>query len=265
MTGRFPSYLILAALWFTGCWQDHQAMMVVDPTPAAPACDEPGRVLSARLDDTTRGYPYYYRVYLPPCYDTDNDRLYPVLYLIPGRGGGPGDWFAAGVDKTAGELILSGQVPPLIIVTTESIDADSYAESIFNDLLPAIESRYRVQADRAHRAVAGGSLGGIGAYRLAFHHPAYFGSAGIFGSGLIAGEEEQVRQWLEAIPPPDRPRVFLNCGQEDSLMLDRAQAMIALLDEIGVESTSIFSHGEHTYAYWVSNFPAYLRWLAQQW
>jgi enterochelin esterase family protein len=237
----------------------------VGQTPAAPACDEPGRVLSAQVDDTARGYPYYYRVYLPPCYDTDAGRLYPVLYLIPGRSGGPGNWFAAGVDKAADELILGGQIPPLIIVTTESIDADGYAESIFNDLLPAIESRYPIQADRAHRAVAGGSLGGIGAYRLAFRHPGHFGSAGIFGSGLVSGEEEQARQWLVAIPPPDRPRVFLNCGQEDVLMLDRAQAMIVLLDEMGIASTSIFSQGEHTYAYWVSNFPAYLRWLAQEW
>ena len=48
-------------------------------------------------------------------------------------------------------------------------------------------------------------------------------------------------------------------------MLERAQAMIALLDEMGIESTSIFSPGEHAYAYWVSNFPAYLHWLAQEW
>ncbi|HEX6384499.1 MAG TPA: alpha/beta hydrolase-fold protein [Anaerolineae bacterium] len=262
-TGLF--YLLLVTLWLAGCQKGPLTMPVVDQTSAAPVCDEPGRVLSAQLDDTARGYPYHYRVYLPPCYDSETGRLYPVLYLIPGRSGGPGNWFAAGVDQTADELILNGQIPPLIIVTTESIDADGYAENIFNDLLPAVERRYRIQADRAHRAVAGGSLGGVGAYRLAFRHPGHFGSAGIFGSGLISGEEEQARQWLEAIPPAERPRLFFNCGQEDSLMLDRAQAMIALLDEMSIQATSIFSQGEHTYAYWVSNFPAYLRWLAQEW
>lgn len=249
-------YLPLAVFWFVGCRP---------PVPAVPACDEPGHILSAQVDNTTRGYPYHYRVYLPPCYDTDTNRLYPVLYLIPGRSGGPGNWFAAGVDKTADELILSGQIPPLIIVTTESIDTDSYGETLFNDLLPAVESHYRVQADRRHRAMAGGSLGGIGAYRLAFRYPNYFASAGLFGSGLVTGEEEQVRQWLAAMPAQNRPRIFLNCGEQDSLMLVSAQAMIALLEEAGITSTSVFSPGEHTYAYWVANFPAYLRWLAQDW
>jgi hypothetical protein len=48
-------------------------------------------------------------------------------------------------------------------------------------------------------------------------------------------------------------------------MLERAKVMIALLDESGVGHTEIFSAGGHTYRYWLSNFPVYLRWLARGW
>jgi S-formylglutathione hydrolase FrmB len=48
-------------------------------------------------------------------------------------------------------------------------------------------------------------------------------------------------------------------------MLDRAQVMIALLDEAGLAHETLFSPGDHSYTYWASNFPAYLRWLAAGW
>ncbi len=252
--------LFLSLLVLAGC---QARSPVADTTPLV--CDKPGTVSRGRVETTTRGYAYEFHLYLPPCYERDNERRYPVVYLIPGRGGGPGDWFAAAAPLTADDLILTGQVPPFIMVSTESTDADPYADAIIQDLIPHIESHYRVQADRHHRAVAGASLGGIGAYRLAFRYPEQFGSAALFGSGLISGEEEQVRTWLAAIPAADRPRVFLNCGEEDSLMLDRAQVIIALLDEFAVDTTTIFSPGEHTYSYWVANLPAYFLWLAEEW
>ena len=82
-----------------------------------------------------------YSLYLPPCYESETERRYPVLYLLPGLGGGPGDWFAAGADKTADELILNGEIPPLIIVTTESTAFDRYGDAILNDLLPGLATQ----------------------------------------------------------------------------------------------------------------------------
>jgi hypothetical protein len=48
-------------------------------------------------------------------------------------------------------------------------------------------------------------------------------------------------------------------------MLERAEVMVSYLDAAGLSSTTIFSEGEHNYGYWVSNFPAYLEWLAEDW
>ncbi|RPI34858.1 MAG: hypothetical protein EHM70_01485 [Chloroflexota bacterium] len=250
-------FLVLAAL---------SACSRATPTPAPEfTCDTPGTIQNLTLEETSRGYSYSYALYLPPCYETMPERSYPVLYLLPGRGSGPRTWFGAGAGDVADELILSGEVPPFIITSTETTNDDMYAEAITKDLVPYIESHYRVSPDRRHHAVAGGSLGGVAAYRIVFRDPAHFSSAGMFGSGAISGEEKPIKAWLDAIPSENPVRVFFNCGEGDPLMLDQARVMMAMLDEAGIPHTEIVSDGAHVYAYWVSNMPDYFRWLAQDW
>ena len=76
----------------------------------------------------------------------------------------------------------------MIVVATENIDNDPLAETIYNELMPLVEIQYSTMNDRQYRAVPGGSLGGVAAYRLAFQHPDTFSRAGIFGAGAISGE-----------------------------------------------------------------------------
>ena len=220
-------------------------------------CAEPGTIKADVLDGTSRGYDYHYGVYLPPCYDVAAAIDYPVLYLLPGRGGAPSDWFNAGVDEIADEMILSGQIAPFIIVTTEEISSDPLAEIIFNELMPYVEDAYRVKPERWQRAVAGGSLGSVGAYRIALQHPDEFASVGMFGGGLIHGEEERVQTWLDALTAENQPRFFINSGEQDPFMVERAEVMIDVLSEAQLEHTEIFTPGGHDYGYWTSNFPAY--------
>lgn len=251
----------LLALLFWGC--------AFRPAPAIPAlpqgCTEPGEIVRAEITEPARGYPYGYRVYLPPCFTPDSGSRYPVLYLIPGRSSSPDTWFSAGLTEVLDRLILSTDIPPFILITTETIDSDPMAETIYGDLIPTLESQYPILAERRYRAVAGGSLGGIAAYRLAFMYPEQFASAGIFGAGAISGEEERIQQWLASMTSENRTRVYMDCGEEDIFMLDRARIMKSLLDEAGIENELHIGSGGHNYAYWVSNFEAYLRWMARDW
>ncbi len=256
-------WFLLLFVLLTGCARTP----ALAPTPAPFSCDTPGKVesLSLSADQTTRGYSYSYAVYTPPCYDTMPERSYPILYLVPGRGSGPRTWFSAGADRVADEMILKGEVPPFLIAGTENTNSDMYAEAITKDLIPYIESHYRVSADRSHRAAAGGSLGGIAAYRMVFSEPGRFASAGMFGSGAIHGEEDQIRAWLAAATDENRPRVFLNSGSGDPYMLAQARVMVSLLDEYKVPHTEVFDDSIHAYGAWMKNFPAYYRWLAEDW
>jgi len=232
-----------------------------------PGCRENGTVQAQSFNSPTRGYSYSYVVYLPPCFDpaTESDSAYPVLYLVPGRGSGPQAWFEAGAASVADELILAGEIPPFIIIGTENIENDPSAAAILTDLIPLVEQAYPLQPSRRYRAVAGGSLGGIAAYRLVFRFPEKFSSAGMFGSGVISGEEAQVRSWLEAIPPESGISVFLDTGANDPLMLERARVLDSILAEKKIPHLLHVGEGGHTYAYWVSNFDDYLRWLAAGW
>ncbi|MEN9561847.1 MAG: hypothetical protein RIR73_91 [Chloroflexota bacterium] len=257
---RLQKLVLILLLYGCGLKQTFNPTAVLES-----GCISTGTILPFEVPETARGYPYTYQIYLPPCFSADPESRYPVLYLVPGRGSSTNAWFAAGLGDVADELILNEEIPPFILVATENIDSDAMAESIYNDLLPYIETNYPIASDRKHRAVAGGSLGGVAAYRLAFQHPETFSSAGIFGAGAISGEEERIRAWLASMPEGNRVRVFMDTGEEDPLMLERAFVMRSILDEMEIENQLHSGQGGHTYEYWVESFETYLKWLVKDW
>ncbi len=236
-------------------------------TPSAPSptatefqCAEPGSVQRVTADSETE-----VSLYLPPCYDRQPDQLFPVIYLFPGFGGTNGDFFGGGAERIADTLILARETPPFLIVATGEIFPDLDAKVVTGKILPFIEEHYRIRAERTFRAAAGGSFGGAVAYHLAFKQYDLFGSAGIFGNGAALGEEDSIRAWLAAIPAVKRPRVFINVGESDTYMLERAKILIPILDEAGIPHEEIFNPGKHSGDYWISNFAAYFRWLSVEW
>jgi enterochelin esterase-like enzyme len=262
-----PSWILLLSGPFilAGCGFQPAA----SPTLALPVqtdCQQTGTVAYERVDSPVQGFPYDFGVYLPPCYDNHPDQRYPLLYLVPGRSSAPATWFeGAGAVATADRMIAAGEIPPFLMVATSNTDSDAFAEAIQDDLMPYIERTYRAMPDRQHRTVAGGSLGGIAAYRIVFSHPERYAALGIFGSGLVAGEEPRAQAWLAAIPAADKPRVFFNCGFQDDYMLSRARVLIAMLDQYGITHTEIFTDGVHAYSYWAGQVPDFFRWMAAGW
>ena len=80
-------------------------------TPTALACwNQPGRIEKGYLTPDYLPRWLLYRVYLPPCYDEQPDRRYPVLYLLHGQSFTEDQWIRLGVPETADALIASGQV-----------------------------------------------------------------------------------------------------------------------------------------------------------
>jgi enterochelin esterase-like enzyme len=250
--------------WLAGCTFAPKPSPALSPT-LSPVCEEAGTTETQSIKSSTPGVPYQFEIYLPPCYASQPDRRYPVLYLIPGRSSVPDTWINAGAAKIADAMIHTPEIPPFLIVSTQDTDKDPQAEEIQTLLIPYIGQTYRILPDRRYHAVAGGSLGGIAAYRIVFPHPDQFASLGIFGSGVEDVEQERVHTWLAAVTEKNKPRVFLNCGTEDTFMLGMAKLTITLLDEFKIPHSEIFTTGNHSYQYWSANLQAFYRWLTENW
>ena len=129
-----------------------------------------------------------YAIYLPPDYETSS-RTYPVLYLLHGGGDDQTGWVQFGeVQNITDKAIAAGTATPMIIVMPDantgrrgySNNATGnwlYEDFFFKELMPAVEKKYRIKAEKRFRAVAGLSMGGGGSFAFALHHPELFSSA----------------------------------------------------------------------------------------
>jgi len=162
----------------------------------------PGRVEiipfeSLVLQGNAAGDPALRRVpvYLPPSYDSDPARRFPVITVLTGFTGRGrmllnDSTFSPALDERLDALIGSGRMRECIVVMpdchtrfggSQYMDSPAtgrYETHLIEELLPHIDARYRSLAAREHRAVVGKSSGGFGALRLAMRHPEVFGALG---------------------------------------------------------------------------------------
>src|SRR6202171_2603206 len=133
------------------------------------------------------GHPVAYCVLLPPSYDTEKSRRFPILYLLHGLGDNEQMLIHSGGFILVEDLWERNYIGDFIIVTPDggssfyinSHDGHRRYEDFFlREFMPQIEKRYRTQTGRASRGIAGISMGGYGALHLAFRHPQLFGSLG---------------------------------------------------------------------------------------
>jgi len=131
-------------------------------------------------------------VYLPPSYQREATRRYPVVYLLHGATSLPQEWVDGsyqGLDLRVAldSLIGASAIPELIVVMPDAnnkLGAGFYANSaatgnwedfVVHDLVDHVDRRYRTDARASKRALVGHSMGGFGAFNIGFEHPDVFG------------------------------------------------------------------------------------------
>lgn len=165
---------------------------------------------------TALGAEKHYLVYLPPSYGLDSTRRYPVAYYLHGLYGDETNWVKLGHLDAAMDSLIALGAPEMIVVMPDGDDgwyttwntmgdyaacvADStrkepaasycvrwphYDDYIAHDLVLHVDSVYRTIGDRAHRAIAGLSMGGYGAIALALQYPGIW-SAAASHSGVLS-------------------------------------------------------------------------------
>jgi S-formylglutathione hydrolase FrmB len=132
-------------------------------------------------------------VYLPPGYDEEPDRRYPVVYVIQGYTGHLGMWrnrspFRQPFIETADEVFATGEAPGAIVVYVDAwtgyggsqfVDSPGtgrYHSYLCDEVVPWVDGHYRTLAEAGHRAIMGKSSGGFGAMITPMLRPDLFGA-----------------------------------------------------------------------------------------
>jgi len=136
----------------------------------------------------------YVSIYLPPSYDRDESRHYPVVYLLHGFTNSDYRWYGleggetfVNVPVAANNAVLAG-AREMILVTPDAFtkyQGSMYSNSVTNgnwetfiaeELVEYIDSHYRTIAKRESRGLGGHSSGGYGTFRIGMKYPGVFSS-----------------------------------------------------------------------------------------
>lgn len=131
-------------------------------------------------------------VYLPPQYRQGGQ--YPVLYLQHGLTENENEWVNMGkLPYILDNLLADARCMPFIVVMADGMerlpgegnwDFGSFERMLLGEVIPFIDANYRTLSDKAHRALAGLSMGSEQASVIGLSHPETFGALGLF-SGFI--------------------------------------------------------------------------------
>jgi enterochelin esterase-like enzyme len=222
-------------------------------------------------------------IYTPPGYE-ESEGSYPVLYLQHGGSVDEDAWTELGrAAQIADNLIAQGKAKPMIILMpngnaneaaapTEiprpessqsgpppaSASPSNYEASVIKDILPFIESHYRVLTGPQNRAVAGLSMGGGQSYNLGLGTNE-FSWIGVFSSGIFGGvqgygdydPEKQVPGLLtKSSSFNDRLNLFyISCGEQDP-RIEPTKKAAALLESNGLDIVFTSFPGQHEWKVW---------------
>ena len=225
---------------------------------------ERGTVELVEYKSTTVGTVRKCNVYLPPKYDAS--KKYPVLYLLHGIGGDEFEWLNGGApDKIMDNLYADGKAAEMIVVMpngraqeNDRAEGNVYAGSaafanfeydLINDLIPFIEDKYSVIADKAHRALAGLSMGGGQSLNFGLGHMDVFAFVGGFSSAPNTMPAAALIPDV-AKTKAENALLWMVCGSEDGLMYNSAN-LKAFCEENDVPCTLIKYPGEgHNFVVW---------------
>ena len=226
-----------------------------------------GKVETVEYDSKTVGIKRRMTVYLPPGYSTE--KKYPVLYLLHGIGGDERGWVRAGAaDAVLDNLHAGGKVVPMLVVMPNGrasadppprnpFDGNPFAayaafeQDLLKDVIPAIEGKYSVRADREHRALAGLSMGGGQSLNFGLKNLDAFAWVGGFSSA------PNTRPVAELVPKPEVAAgklrlLWVSCGDTDGLMRI-SRAFHDALAEKKVPHIWHIDAGGHTWPVWRNN------------
>jgi enterochelin esterase-like enzyme len=209
------------------------------------ASGQPGSLLDTNVPSKFFGWNRGIHIYLPPSYENQLQRHYPVLYLQDGQNvfssagtNAAFGWGSWELDLTADKLSHAGKMPEIIMVAVDNSWGrreeygglhhprdgpatnsafENYEAFLITELKPQIDRDYRTLPEATHTAVMGSSLGGLGSMVLAWEHPETFGGAASLSGSNIREQTNFLNNVLKNFYGAPKPiRVYLDSGTMDS-------------------------------------------------
>lgn len=213
-------------------------------------------------------------VWLPPSYEKNTGKRYPVLYMHDGQNiidpstsSFGYDWR---VDEVADSLIRANAIEEIIIVGIyntphrgpEYSGTDkgrSYADFVVHNLKPFIDKTYRTKSDRENTAVMGSSMGGLISFLFVWWYPDVFSQAACLSSAFSHDPGNILDEARKYNGPKKKIRIYLDMGSQgvDRSLRAGSDEMFSLLIEKGykegVDIKNYFDEGaEHNEIAWAS-------------
>ncbi len=207
-------------------------------------------------------------VYVPAGYYDSKKTKFPVLYLRHGGGDNESSWVKDGrAAVILDNLIAAKKAVPMLIVMTNGLTDGSWSggstvegmntleQELLNDIIPLVEKRYRVIANKENRAIAGLSMGGGQAYVLGLRNLDKFSYIGQFSAGILAEASFDYEKYIPGVisnPQAINQKLnllWISCGKKDPRYAGH-QNLIANLKERGVDFEFHDLSAGHEWQFW---------------
>jgi enterochelin esterase family protein len=215
-----------------------------------------------------------YFVYTPPGYDAAATARYPALYLLHGYSDDATGWWSVGqANLILDNLIARKQAKPMIVVmplgygTMEIVwrgwarvrqpdlwqrNVTQFRATLLDEVLPQVESAYRVSNDRKDRAIAGLSMGGSESLTVGLNNLDRFAWIGAFSSGGLNSNFSNTFPALDATANERLRLLWISCGKDDQLV-EPNREFVHWLESKGLHYTWTEVPGVHSWRVWRRN------------
>jgi enterochelin esterase family protein len=226
--------------------------MLDDDRDAQPLVGIPHGTLAQRtLNSKALGGERNVNVYTPPGYS--KKKTYPLLILLHGYGMNESQWLTGGIQNYLDRSIAANALEPVIVVmpgTPDDFYMGNTEDYIVNELYPWTSREYRIRRGTGVAAIGGMSMGGFGAFYLAYRHPDLFGHAMVLSPGSLDQDFlDQLDRELTA-GAQLRATLDIRVGKSDEISFPYAERLTHILAEHEVPFTYEVARGIHDWNYW---------------
>lgn len=225
-------------------------------------------------------------IYVPPNYERDTLKRYPVLYFLDGESSfndlenmGP-EWEIDEVINAASEIgdptaIVVGinqaenrnaEYTPFINKDNPDAHGTEFAHWVATDLKPWIDDQYRTIKDAKSTSIGGISRSGMMAYFMMMQHPDVFGIAFIQSPSMWVDYDRLMAMELTPAQLADK-KIFISVGEYEGTMVPDAKSVYNKFKDQGLNDDQL--HFElipkegHWHITWRKSFAIGYPWVSQ--